>query len=341
MATWARSKHLGRPVITTFRHSATSKDKGEVRQLVELFKSVALYVNNTGLEVEHFTCTRLLYKLGNQWQHKKSMKYLRRLDNSLRRMNKFWAHVQFEVTEIIECIGQANVLTGEMQLPSRQMIEYILVQFMVFSQLCAHAIKLCVITFKYPFSSQAIRLLLNAFLFEVISWYSLVFPWRRSLQGTAVEWLPVDEQLPGDLLEWLDIENNSHERINSSLSHLSSEGELSTYIDRLFSSSNADEVSPIAGEKNVGHLQAQRCHGEVHIQEQHCRTTSSSVDIGEPVLVRRHKTSERKRPSTSTSTQNKKRARAQCQSPKESKKSKKVQSLKKERIKRLNKSAEL
>ncbi|XP_070579063.1 nucleolus and neural progenitor protein-like isoform X4 [Ptychodera flava] len=306
MATWARSKHLGRPVITTFRHSATSKDK----------------------------------------------------DNSLRRMNKFWAHVQFEVTEIIECIGQANVLTGEMQLPSRQMIEYILVQFMVFSQLCAHAIKLCVITFNglleelssgefvgfnlmFVAMISRIWLLLNAFLFEVISWYSLVFPWRRSLQGTAVEWLPVDEQLPGDLLEWLDIENNSHERINSSLSHLSSEGELSTYIDRLFSSSNADEVSPIAGEKNVGHLQAQRCHGEVHIQEQHCRTTSSSVDIGEPVLVRRHKTSERKRPSTSTSTQNKKRARAQCQSPKESKKSKKVQSLKKERIKRLNKSAEL
>ncbi|XP_019638137.1 PREDICTED: uncharacterized protein LOC109480382 [Branchiostoma belcheri] len=233
-----------------------SGDKGSVAVLTDQVVSMEMFLlKDPYLKFEESVLTRVLYKLSASLRRNKHYQYLKMIEKSLRKLSRLDLVTAFShVTRC--CPSSKDDSTGgaAVLLPSRQLLEFLLVKLLGAAEITSQTVSLCAEAFiltaqqitKSLFLAANCTLLsitsrlwalLKSFQEKLQQWYSFLRPWVDKLQGTQVQWLPGGVKLPLDLGEWIVPEEDTTQqqsRMQTSLSSVSP-GVLGL-LDHLFTS---------------------------------------------------------------------------------------------------------
>ncbi|XP_078674126.1 uncharacterized protein LOC144912572 [Branchiostoma floridae x Branchiostoma belcheri] len=233
-----------------------SGDKGSVAVLTDQVVSMEMFLlKDPYLKFEESVLTRVLYKLSASLRRNKHYQYLKMIEKSLRKLSRLDLVTAFShVTRC--CPSSKDDSTGgaAVLLPSRQLVEFLLVKLLGAAELTSQTVSLCAEAFiltaqqitKSLFLAANCTLLsitsrlwalLKGFQEKLQQWYSFLRPWVDKLQGTLVQWLPGGIKLPLDLGEWIAPEEDTTQQ---QLKMQTSLGSVSPgtrgFLDHLFTS---------------------------------------------------------------------------------------------------------
>ncbi|XP_019641175.1 PREDICTED: uncharacterized protein LOC109482777 [Branchiostoma belcheri] len=233
-----------------------SGDKGSVSVLTDQVVSMEMFLlKDPYLKFEESVLTRVLYKLSASLRRNKHYQYLKMIEKSLRKLSRLDLVTAFShVTRCFPSSKDDSTGGAAVLLPSRQLLEFLLVKLLGAAEITSQTVSLCAEAFiltaqqitKSLFLAANCTLLsitsrlwalLKGFQEKLQQWYSFLRPWVDKLQGTQVQWLPGGVKLPLDLEEWIVPEEDTTQqqsRMQTSLNSVSP-GTLG-FLDHLFTS---------------------------------------------------------------------------------------------------------
>ncbi|CAH1263787.1 NEPRO [Branchiostoma lanceolatum] len=250
---WKEVENLKCPPISRCPFSG---DKGSVHVFADKVVGMETFLlRDPYLKFEQSVLTRVLYKLSASLRRNKHYQYLKMVEKTLCKLARL--ELVTAVSHVSSCCpsykdgstGGAAVL-----MPSRQLVEFLLVKLLGAAELTKRTISLCAEAFvliaqqitrslflaaNCTLLSITSRLwaLLKSFQEQLKEWYSFIRPWVDRLQGTQVQWLPEGVKLPLDLGEWFSPEEDTTQqqsRMQTSLSSISPKA--LGFLDHLFTS---------------------------------------------------------------------------------------------------------
>ncbi|KAF4518832.1 hypothetical protein B566_EDAN008161 [Ephemera danica] len=213
MENFWNQKYLRPPAVYTIKFQ-DSLNIGELKSICsELFSTLQ---KNEALQTEAALLSRMIYKNRNKFRFDKGFQNMRKVHRCLRR----YLQLDFcsALQNFMDCLP-SNF--KDMYLPSRQMLEYILVRLMGLASLLHQSCTFCE-TGAYLLHQERIHLghswnIPAVFLAIAARIWSLCELWQKSviwsyqklleflskLPSTKSLWLPQDCLLPPDLFSWL------------------------------------------------------------------------------------------------------------------------------------------
>lgn len=192
----------------------------DVQDLLHLCNNITKILSKQSpLHKESALLSRFLYKFDKKFRNDIGYRHLKKLNTALRK------YLQINLLKDIE--NFAVVIPGnndENYLPTRQMLEYILVRIMTFAKIM---MRICVCSKQASIyymdrvkrgESHWMSLMPYALLSRIWSittvllqhsctWYSGLYPYLKKLIFKGIDFLPANYTLPTDLGKWIDIEN--------------------------------------------------------------------------------------------------------------------------------------
>ncbi|XP_066279902.1 ABC transporter F family member 4-like [Branchiostoma lanceolatum] len=250
---WKEVENLKCPPISRCPFSG---DKGSVQVFADKLVGMETFLlRDPYLKFEQSVLTRVLYKLSASLRRNKHYQYLKMVEKTLCKLARL--ELVTAVSHVSSCCpsckdgsaGGAAVL-----MPSRQLVEFLLVKLLGAAELTKRTISLCAEAFILIAQqiTRSLFLAANCTLLSITSrlwallkslqeqlqeWYSFIRPWVDKLQGTQVQWLPEGVELPLDLGEWLAPEEDTTQqqsRMQTSLSSINPKA--LGFLDHLFTS---------------------------------------------------------------------------------------------------------
>eukprot|EP00058_Branchiostoma_floridae_P028005 XP_002613496.1 hypothetical protein BRAFLDRAFT_119836 [Branchiostoma floridae] len=177
------------------------------------------------LKFEQSVLTRVLYKLSASLRRNKHYQYLKMVEKSLCKLARL--ELVRAVSHVSSCCpsskdGSAGGAAALM--PSRQLVEFLLVKLLGAAELTKRTISLC---------AEAFMALLKSFQEKLQEWYSFIRPWVDMLQGTQ---LPEGTKLPLDIGEWFAPEDTTQQQSRMQTSVSSVSPKTLGFLDHLFTS---------------------------------------------------------------------------------------------------------
>ncbi|KAL0880800.1 hypothetical protein ABMA27_001987 [Loxostege sticticalis] len=204
------------PPVNTFRGG----QQIDVQDLLHLCNNITKILSKQSpLHKESALLSRFLYKFDKKFRNDIGYRHFKKLNTALRK------YLQINLLKDIE--NFAVVIPGnndENYLPTRQMLEYILVRIMTFAKIM---MRICVCSKQASIyymdrvkrgESHWMSLMPYALLSRIWSittvllqhsctWYSGLYPYLKKLIFKGIDFLPANYTLPTDLGKWIDIEN--------------------------------------------------------------------------------------------------------------------------------------
>ncbi|XP_035680284.1 uncharacterized protein LOC118418459 isoform X1 [Branchiostoma floridae] len=232
-----------------------SGDKGSLKVFRDKVVGMETFLQTDPyLKFEQSVLTRVLYKLSASLRRNKHYQYLKMVEKSLCKLAR---------QELVRAVSHVSCCCPSSKdgsaggaaalIPSRQLVEFLLVKLLGAAELTKRTISLCAEAFiliaqqitrslflaaNCTLLSITSRLwaLLKSFQEKLHEWYSFIRPWVDMLQGTQVQWLPEGAKLPLDIGEWLAPEDTTQQqsRMQTSLSSVSPK--TLGFLDHLFTS---------------------------------------------------------------------------------------------------------
>ncbi|XP_011343438.2 uncharacterized protein LOC105282854 [Ooceraea biroi] len=161
---------------------------------------------------------RLIYRMKSKFRSDKGLKHMAKLNKALITYNTM------NLVEEYKTLRQYIQKEGEtFSLPSRQMVEYVLVRTQAFAKLMArieeiarytghflkarialgHAWSICLIAFACV---SRIWFLSKQILKKCCTWYRNIYPHLNKFQYIGLRWLPENQNLPCNLESWLSLD---------------------------------------------------------------------------------------------------------------------------------------
>lgn len=192
----------------------------DVQDLLHLCNNITKILSKQSpLHKESALLSRFLYKFDKKFRNDIGYRHFKKLNTALRK------YLQINLLKDIE--NFAVVIPGnndENYLPTRQMLEYILVRIMTFAKIM---MRICVCSKQASIyymdrvkrgESHWMSLMPYALLSRIWSittvllqhsctWYSGLYPYLKKLIFKGIDFLPANYTLPTDLGKWIDIEN--------------------------------------------------------------------------------------------------------------------------------------
>ncbi|KAL5009030.1 hypothetical protein ScPMuIL_014611 [Solemya velum] len=238
-----RSCKISPPPVCSMRTSVTESNYGVLCEASKTLQKCNTMLNSQlDFDTEYSVLKRVIYKQNSQMRSYRGMKGLKRVESCLKRYLNI--HLPSIVEEYAASILRLDVLQssgGTVLLPSRQMVEYLLSQWMRAAMLLLQTANFCVYAFTSIYRSLEVKGELipqNSLFLSIISrlwvlckclygsledWYGNVYVCLDVLESTQASWLPTDQVLPKDLSIWMTKEIVA--RVG-----LGSEEELMSYV---------------------------------------------------------------------------------------------------------------
>ncbi|XP_064622184.1 uncharacterized protein LOC135484537 [Lineus longissimus] len=215
METLWNKRTLPPPPTLTY---AASKDVNTTRFLAHMSTAMGTLKQSSALSNEYAVLDRLLYKFNNQLRKEKVIQTMKMIKQALKRIAEMDMKAEFE--KFYDSKQRTDGL--KIDLPSKQMLQYLLVRLMGYAKLLIRVGHCCQEAYIYCmqklgrgdlvrqmllFASVTSRLwvLSQALGLHAISWYKDLYGYLEILEGPQVDWLPPKETLPPDLHDWLEI----------------------------------------------------------------------------------------------------------------------------------------
>lgn len=206
-----------------------------------LHECVSVLSNLSPWSTEQFVLSRLIYKMNCQFRNNKSLQMLKRVQVCVSRYceMKILQHVK----ELKELLKSDSISSIEVFLPSRQMLESLLVQMMGAAALLTQTARYCLNAYEYLKANLEIGYFIpqNMLFLSVIcriwalcrstclyyvSWYNQLYDMLDHLEAAKVPWLTEDILLPSDLNKWIKQENSDFEDLKMGSSSVPAEEEI-------------------------------------------------------------------------------------------------------------------
>lgn len=230
MNTYWNMLYLEHPPYATWSIKSSSAKKAGVN--IDLCKCVLNTAINDlkSMDVLHKEATalsRLIYRMKNKFRNDKGLRSMVALNKTLINYYNMSLPKEYkDLRSIIEMEDEIHIL------PSKQMVEYVLVRTQGFAKLmtkveniarqCAHFLKerinlghaWSIALIAYATVSRiwfCSRLILR----KSCDWYDKLYSCSKNFEYVGLSWIPTNQRLPSDLrlwlsLDWLDTEINMH-----------------------------------------------------------------------------------------------------------------------------------
>ncbi|KAJ8730888.1 hypothetical protein PYW08_002301 [Mythimna loreyi] len=194
--------------------------KFDVSALKHVFNNIIKVLSKQSpLHKESAICSRFLYKYDKKFRNDIGYRNFRKVNTALKK------YLALNLMKDIENFLFALPSEGDdLYLPTRQMLEFVLLRIMTFSKIM---LRVCVCSKQAAVfyldrikrgESHWMSLLPYALLSRLWSmsmvllqhtttWYSNLYPYLNKLQVKGVHFLPENYNLPEDLEQWLDLKN--------------------------------------------------------------------------------------------------------------------------------------
>ncbi|CAD0199742.1 unnamed protein product [Chrysodeixis includens] len=172
------------------------------------------------LHKEGAICSRFIYKYDKKFQNDIGYRNLRKVNTALKKYLSL--NLLKDIENFIAALPSVN--EDELYLPTRQMLEYVMLRIIAFSKIM---LRICVCSKQAAVfylnrvkrgESHWMSLLPYALLSRIWSmsmvllqhsttWYSNLYTYLNKLQLKGLPFLPDNYELPQDLEQWLDLKN--------------------------------------------------------------------------------------------------------------------------------------
>nr|CAD7204274.1 unnamed protein product [Timema douglasi] len=196
----------------------TSKQNQDIKQLRNTCNQIVFVLNDLKiLHDEGAILSRGLYRIKSKQRNDKSFKLVEKVNQGLKR------YLGLNLLGVVSHFVPPDPESSDVEayLPSRQMLEFVLVRIQSFARLFCHVVRCCeqaalylkmklsgghMWTVSLMFFAQVSRIwAYSRFLtFSSCKWYSSLLVFLQVLPRSPMPWLPPDYELPTDLAQWLD-----------------------------------------------------------------------------------------------------------------------------------------
>ncbi|KAI5638818.1 hypothetical protein NE865_08520 [Phthorimaea operculella] len=204
------------PPVNTYK----SDGRVDIQQLAHTCNALIKFLSKQSpLHREAAICARFLYKFDKKFRNDIGYRSLRKVNTALRKY--LTLHLLKDFENFISLLPSQD---DEQYLPTRQMLEYVLLRLLAFSKIM---LRICVCSKQAAVfyldrlkrgESHWMSLMPYALLSRIWSismvllqrshaWYSNLNPFLEQLKLKGMNFLPADYSLPSDLEEWLDLKN--------------------------------------------------------------------------------------------------------------------------------------
>ncbi|XP_062584497.1 uncharacterized protein LOC134246187 [Saccostrea cucullata] len=192
-------------------------EKGKVKMVLMALKEMQMAKEKQiVLSTEEFALCRIIYKLNAQLRSEKTLQFLKRIKVCLAKFAEM--KVEKIVDNLLHILQQSNLMARSVYLPSRQMMEHLLVKLMGAKQLYKQTTKYCFTAYIHLKQQLSIGTLVpqNLTLMALISrlwvlaktcllnctrWYGELYPSLGIFAPTVHPWLPDGAVLPCTIAE--------------------------------------------------------------------------------------------------------------------------------------------
>ncbi|XP_044732165.1 uncharacterized protein LOC123295029 [Chrysoperla carnea] len=206
----------------------TSKVKIQGTDVLNLHKIIKKFFrefeNTQCINQEAAMLSRIIYRMKYKFRSDKGFKNMEKVNRALLQylnMN----YVQY-IQTFLNTIDLEDINNVDIYLPTKQMLEYLLVRTQGFAKLMQRIIESCEITAQYMSSRisigqswnlgllvvsncSRIHFISNYLLQKSCEFYNGIVPYLDILQLSGVKWLADDYNFPSDLYLWLNISNEN------------------------------------------------------------------------------------------------------------------------------------
>lgn len=226
---------------------------------------IKILMNQSPLHMESALLSRFLYKFDRKFRNDMGYKIFKKINTALRK----YLTINL-IKDIQNFIAALPTVNQDKYLPTRQMLEYIMVRIMSFSKIM---IRICVCSKQaaiyymnrikrgeshwmslMPYALMSRIWTMSSVLLEhSCSWYSSLYPHLKQLQIKGLEFLPTGYTMPCNLDSWLDIKNLDHcgkfewtlkKRIHININFADDEVNFDSILDYV-KSINSEEIKDI------------------------------------------------------------------------------------------------
>nr|CAD7602933.1 unnamed protein product [Timema genevievae] len=196
----------------------TSKQNQDIKQLRNICNQIVFTLNDLKiLHDEGAILSRGLYRIKSKQRNDKSFKMVEKVNQGLKR------YLGLNLLGVVSNFVPPDPESSDMEayLPSRQMLEFVLVRIQSFARLFCHVVRCCEQAALYLkmklgrghmwvvallFFAQVSRIwAYSRFLARSsCEWYRSLLAFHQVLPRSPMPWLPPDYELPTDLAQWLD-----------------------------------------------------------------------------------------------------------------------------------------
>nr|CAD7399354.1 unnamed protein product [Timema cristinae] len=215
--------------IEFLRQALYPQDHRDIKQLRNTCNQIVFVLNDLKiLHDEGAILSRGLYRIKSKQRNDKSFKLVEKVNQGLKR------YLGLNLLGVVSNFVPQDPESSDTEafLPSRQMLEFVLVRIQSFARLFCHVVRCCeqaalylkmklsgghMWTVSLLFFAQIVALKKNIDAiglgvkaysrFLVLSsckWYSSLLAFLQVLPRSPMPWLPPDYELPTDLAQWLD-----------------------------------------------------------------------------------------------------------------------------------------
>ncbi|XP_013176442.1 PREDICTED: uncharacterized protein C3orf17 isoform X1 [Papilio xuthus] len=211
---WNNRNLLPPPVQTCY-----CDEKIDTRYLKQACtNAVNILSKQSPLHNESALLSRFIYKYDKKFRNDIGYRIFKKINTTLRR------YLMLNVMKDIENFASVLPIETDEYLPTRQMLQYVLVRLVSFSKLMLRISVCCkqaaifyldrvkrgeshwMSLMPYALLSR-IWSLSNVLLQHSCSWYAQMYPFLENLQLKGLPFLPDGYELPVNLLDWLDLKN--------------------------------------------------------------------------------------------------------------------------------------
>ncbi|XP_071791269.1 uncharacterized protein [Asterias amurensis] len=282
---WNRCE-VSPPPIASCSYDCYEVEEDDVGRLKTALQALQVsYSVGIRLSSEEYTLNRLLYKVNNQQRQWRWHQMMKKIQKCLIKLQSTLP-VKFIEDAVCCCQITHDERSSTIRLPSRQMLEYILIKLMGQAKLCVYILNMAESVYVFAvqnitcgqflgqnmiYSSIVSRVwvMMRSMLKDMTSWYSHLLPWMDKLKATLMQWMTTEDAFPPSLLLWLkpdydparyDIKQPSKKK-------------PSTLLDSMF----ADQAD--------GKALKNETEEKEHSLEESLTTKEPVLDLGEPVAL--------------------------------------------------------
>ncbi|XP_046590383.1 uncharacterized protein LOC107226462 [Neodiprion lecontei] len=208
-------KNLERPAMNIW---ITSRNSIDLSKFMSALDAAIKDLNSQDLlHIEAAVLSRLIYRMKSKFRNDKGMKNMEKVNRAL--LNYLEINLLKEFTDIRNCV---EIDSLAINLPTKQMVEYLLVRTQGFAKLMCrvesvarsaarffnaritigHAWTISVVAYAVI---SRVWFLSRYLLKRCCSWYNNIYEHINQFEEIGPAWLPENSELPENLKNWLDL----------------------------------------------------------------------------------------------------------------------------------------